>query len=151
MELLALEMLSDPAQLGDIRLRLSEWARRQHWSEAQVGEVVLALDEAITNVIRHGYQGRNDQPIWITAQIVQDPEHGEGLEIEVRDNGRQVDPACICGRPLDDVRPGGLGVHIIRAMNSTVVYQCVPGGGMRLVMRKYRTHKVQEAHEAGGG
>jgi serine/threonine-protein kinase RsbW len=51
-----------------------------------------------------------------------------------------VDPAEICGRDLDDVRPGGLGVHLIRAMMSTADYSRAPGGGMLLVMRKYKSH-----------
>ena len=56
------------------------------------------------------------------------------MEIIVRDFGPQVDPASIHSRDLDDVRPGGLGVHIIRSIMRDVDYSCPPDGGMQLRM-----------------
>jgi anti-sigma regulatory factor (Ser/Thr protein kinase) len=138
-----LELTSDAAELPGARSDLRAWVEQHGWSEQQVGEIVLALDEAITNVIRHGYKNATGQRIEILARMIDDPAGGEGLEIQVRDFGRQVDPKEICGRDLEDVRPGGLGVHIIHAMNSEVKYECAEGGGMRLTMRKYRTHTAE--------
>lgn len=137
---LELEMCSEPRCLPEIRERIRHWMETRDWSEPQVGEIVLALDEAVTNVIRHGYDNRPEQPIEIRVDSIADQEHGEGLEIRVRDYGKQVDPAVICGRDLDDIRPGGLGVHIIRAMTSNCEYRRADGGGMLLIMRKFRTH-----------
>jgi serine/threonine-protein kinase RsbW len=137
---LKFEVTSEAKYLPDVRARLRRWAADEGWSERQVGEIVLALDEAVTNVIRHAYNSEPQHRILVYAEPIVDPEHGAGCEIRVRDFGRQVDPGQICGRDLDDVRPGGLGVHIIRAMNSVVEYQRAEGGGMLLVMRKYRTH-----------
>jgi anti-sigma regulatory factor (Ser/Thr protein kinase) len=59
------------------------------------------------------------------------------LECDVRDFGRQVDPSTIRSRSLDEVRPGGLGVHIIRSVMDEVEYSRAEGGGMRLRMLKY--------------
>ena len=58
----------------------------------------------------------------------------------VAEGGRQVEPAQICGRDLCDVRPGGLGVHIIRAMTSGIEYRKAEGGGMLAILRKHRDH-----------
>lgn len=135
-----LEVTSDPQNLPRLREDVREWILARGWSERQAGELVLALDEAVTNVIRHGYDGRPKQRILVSAEVVSDPQEGEGVELRVRDYGKQVDPEKICGRDLDDVRPGGLGVHIIRAMTSTCEYQRAEGGGMRLIMRKYKSH-----------
>lgn len=140
---LEFELTSEPECLPDVRERIRQWAEPQGWSDRQVGEIVLALDEAVTNVIRHGYGGQPQQRILVRARVIDDPECGEGLEICVRDFGKQVDPSLICGRNLDDVRPGGLGVHIIRAMNSSVEYQRAEGGGMLLTMRKFKTHTAE--------
>jgi anti-sigma regulatory factor (Ser/Thr protein kinase) len=137
---LEFEVPSDPKHLPPLRARLRSWLEGHHWSEQQVGEIVLALDEAVTNVIRHGYLCQKEHRIIICARMIDDPGEGDGVEIRVRDFGKQVDPAEICGRDLDDVRPGGLGVHIIHAMNSSVSYQRAEGGGMLLTMRKFRTH-----------
>lgn len=137
---LQLECTSEAECLPDVRDRVRAWAEGLGWREQQISEVVLALDEAVTNVIRHAYENRPQQKIMICGEPVHDAEQGEGLEVRVRDFGKQVDPAQICGRDLDDVRPGGLGVHIIRAMNNSVEYRRAEGGGMLLIMRKYKTH-----------
>ncbi len=137
------ELTSDPRGLAKIRARVGAWAEGLGWSDRQVGEIVLALDEAVTNVIRHSYNDDPRQRILVSADMIDDPDHGEGVEIRVRDFGRQVDPTLIHGRDLDVVRPGGLGVHIMRAMTSTIEYQPAEGGGTLLIMRKYRTHTAQ--------
>ncbi|MCK4342201.1 MAG: ATP-binding protein [Phycisphaerae bacterium] len=140
--MLKFELTSDPKRLPEVRERVRGWIEGHDWPERQVGEIVLALDEAVTNIIRHGYEGDPRQRILVCAEVFDDPEQGQGVEIRVRDFGKQVDPERICGRDLDDVRPGGLGVHIIRALNSSVEYQRAEGGGMLLIMRKFKTHSA---------
>jgi anti-sigma regulatory factor (Ser/Thr protein kinase) len=55
----------------------------------------------------------------------------------IEDEAEQVDPCTIKSRCLDEVRPGGLGVHIIREVMDEVAYECRSGGvGMRLTMVK---------------
>ena len=139
---LHLELESDPNILPNVREQLKVWTRAHGWTDEQTGEIILAVDEALCNVIRHGYDSQGAQKILLTARIIQEPKHGEGLEIHIRDFGKQIDPAKIRGRDLDNIRPGGLGVHIIRAMMSSAEYSRADGGGMLLVMRKYKSHVV---------
>lgn len=139
-EPLELDLTSEPEGLPAVRDLLRQWLTERGWSEQQVHEIVLAVDEALSNVIRHGYENTPGRPIHMRLREITDAEQGGGLEICIRDYGRQVDPTQICGRDLDDVRPGGLGVHIIRSMMSTACYQIVPEGGMQLTMLKYRSH-----------
>jgi serine/threonine-protein kinase RsbW len=137
---LELEWTSDIRRMPDLRLQMRQWAEARGWTEPQVGELVLALDEAVSNIIRHGYDGQPQHKILIKAQGIHDVAKGEGVEIHVRDFGKQTDPAEIRGRDLQDVRPGGLGVHIMRAMVNQVEYQRASGGGMLVVLRKFRSH-----------
>ena len=58
------------------------------------------------------------------------------LEIIIEDDARQVDLDTIRSRELEDVRPGGLGVHLISEIMDDVVYEHREAGGMRLLMRK---------------
>jgi hypothetical protein len=74
-----------------------------------------------------------------------------GLRIVIEDLGRQTDPGAIKGRDLDDVRPGGLGVHIIREVMDEVVYEKRPGGGMRLTLVKCPHAPKDEAGASGQG
>lgn len=130
-----LHLTSDARQLGPIRDDIRDWVAAHGWNEMRVADVVLAADEALTNVIRHGYQNETDRPIDVWLRSARDGE--PGIEIEIRDYGRQVPLDAICGRNLDEPRPGGLGVHLIRSLMDEAVYSHADGGGMRLIMRKH--------------
>jgi anti-sigma regulatory factor (Ser/Thr protein kinase) len=135
---LELELRSDPEILPAVRQQFRHWAQPHGWTEGQIADMVLAVDEALTNVIRHGYGGEAGHTIFVCIQALEDPARGPGLEVRIRDHGKQVDPDTIRGRDLEDMRPGGLGVHIIQSVMDSAEYSCVPGGGMQLVMRKYQ-------------
>jgi anti-sigma regulatory factor (Ser/Thr protein kinase) len=141
-----IEMRSNPLYLSGAREMLAAVARRLGFSEEACGQIALAVDEALCNVIRHGYDRASDKPIWVSLWPVgamQQPGGKdcttEALRIIIEDEARQVDPAVIKSRNLDDVRPGGLGVHIIRAVMDEVTYEKREKGGMRLTMIKKRT------------
>jgi len=46
----------------------------------------------------------------------------QGLEILLCDRGPAVDPSKLCGRPLEEIKPGGLGLHFIRQAMDTVEF-----------------------------
>ncbi|NOT02367.1 MAG: ATP-binding protein [Phycisphaerales bacterium] len=125
----------DPTALADVRQRVRGVAEPIGFADQDVSNIMLAVDEAIANVIRHGYGGPCDEPINIRIQRVSMDE-AAAIQITIRDFGKQVEPDCIVGRSLDEVRPGGLGVHIIRTVMDDVVYSPADDRGMRLVMRK---------------
>lgn len=141
------ELHSDPAVLPEVRDKLRQWATAEGWTEDQINEIVLAVDEALSNVIRHGYGGPCEKRIDLTARMIDDAPDGAGLEITVRDFSEGVSPEQICGRELSDVRPGGLGVHLIKAMMEAVEYERADGGGLRLTMRKSKSHHAKSKHE----
>ena len=58
------------------------------------------------------------------------------ITICVRDYGKEVHPSQIKSRDLNDIRPGGLGVHIISECMDEVSYSPADGGGTVLTMRK---------------
>ena len=135
-----MQMQSDPMLLSGAREMVSWIARRSGFSDMDCSQIALAVDEALCNVFRHGYDRQTDRPIWLsiwsemgTAGDVKSPPR---IRIEIEDEARQVDPERIKSRDLDDVRPGGLGVHIIRQVMDEAVYARREGAGMRLTMVK---------------
>ncbi len=143
---------SDPRFLPVIRGAAQGMASIAGLDEADAHRVILALDEALANVIKHGYGNRHDQPIEVRFRPVSSDEGLSGIYIEVRDQGVQVDPSRIRGRDLDDVRPGGLGVHIIQSVMDDFHYSCPSAGGMLLKMVKYSTpHKSAGPGGTGAG
>ena len=57
---LQLEVRSDPRMLGLIRTVVHDWVDGFEIPHEVVHDVVLAIDEACSNVIRHAYEGRPD-------------------------------------------------------------------------------------------
>jgi len=124
---------SNPACLAVVRAAVEKLAHLAGFGEQEAGRIVLAVDEACTNIIRHQYGGRYDQRFDLEMRL--DPEAGI-LELALRDYGPERDPSLFRGRELKDVRPGGLGLHIIREVMDEVEYSAAPGGGMVLKLSK---------------
>jgi anti-sigma regulatory factor (Ser/Thr protein kinase) len=132
-----LEMFSQPRLLAAARSMVGNFAQRLGFNEIQCGQVSLAIDEALCNIINHGYERRPDGRIWISLWDMRtDP---PGVRVVIEDRAKEVDPATIKHRDLDDIRPGGLGVYIIREIMDEVVYERRDGGGMRLTLTKQAT------------
>lgn len=115
--LLRMELRSNPETLCAVRGAVGQLTERLGFTEAECRAVVLGVDEALTNIIRHAYAGHPDKPIEILFRRIQVSlcgKKGEALEIVLEDSGKNVDRAKLCGRALEDVKPGGLGLHFIR-------------------------------------
>lgn len=115
--LLKMELRSNPETLCAVRGAVAQLTERLGFSEPECRAVVLGIDEALTNIIRHAYAGHPDRPIEIFFSRIQTSsceKSGEALEIVLEDRGKKVDRAKLCGRALEDVKPGGLGLHFIR-------------------------------------
>jgi sigma-B regulation protein RsbU (phosphoserine phosphatase) len=129
---LALVLTKPPATLEiDSAARNCKLARQfiEHWAQAagfpdlERGSIVLAADEAVTNVIRHTYANSEDKRIILSASIA------DGLlRFQLRDYGPPVDPAALKGRALEDIKPGGLGLHLLQSVFSLVEHQPLPDG-----------------------
>jgi len=133
-----LQITANSKYLCIVRMAAQKVAEIVGMSEKVCGEVSLAMEEALTNVIRHGYGGECDKPIIIKLHPIPANEKvAGGVEIEIRDYGKQVPPEEIEGRDLDDFRPGGLGIHIIKSVMDKVEYSCPLESGMLLRMIKY--------------
>ncbi|MCP4710217.1 MAG: ATP-binding protein [Planctomycetes bacterium] len=133
-----IRVAADPANLCIVRSAVQKAAEKSGLDQHSVDAVTLALEEAMANTIRHGYGGPSNKPIIVSLNMLNnDDNHNAGLEILIRDFGRQIDPSKIKGRDLDDVRPGGLGVHIIYSSMDVVEYSCPSDDGMQLRLIKY--------------
>jgi anti-sigma regulatory factor (Ser/Thr protein kinase) len=110
-----LEMTSEPKECKQARNYVEDWARVAGYSDLERGRIVLAADEAITNVIRHTYRSTPDRPIILTAALT------DGLlHLRMRDYGPPVNKEELKGRELEDVKPGGLGLMLLRTVFSVV-------------------------------
>jgi serine/threonine-protein kinase RsbW len=137
--LLRLSLESNPEALCLVRAALERATEILHFSEPESRGIVRSVDEALANVIRHAYEGRGGQPIEVTCRRLTrrpDRKKAEGLEIVLRDSGTPVDPKKLQGRRLEEIRPGGLGLHFMKQSMDVVEFRRDNGKNL-LRMVKY--------------
>lgn len=103
------------------------------FSKKDTRKIVLALDEACSNVIKHAYEGDPAGTISLTLDV-----SDTDLRIEIRDTGKKVDISTIAPRDLAEIRPGGLGTHFIGSVFENVEYDTSGPKGTLLVLTKKR-------------
>lgn len=144
--LMKLELLSDPSLLCVVRAAIEQLTDLFGFQAPERRSVTRAVDEALTNIVRHAYGGQAGRPIEILFRRVPQRRGGkraDGLEILLCDRGLAVDPAKLRGRRLDEIKPGGLGLHFIRQSMDRVEFKRARGvNQLRLI--KY----LQSAREA---
>ena len=104
-----------PATLGDV-------------SEDVVADVLLALDEAVSNAVRHGSGA--GEPVMVTVES-----DGEWIEMSVRDSGPTPRLPRLPAEPPPVLHTGGRGLWLILQLVDEVRLQRVDEG-TRLVMRR---------------
>ena len=137
--LLKLELHSNPRLLRVVRGAVERLAEVFGFSPQGRRSVTRAVDEALTNIMRHSYGGLPDQPIAMYFRPVRRRADGGthcGLEVQLWDRGLKFDPANVRVRNSKQIRPGGLGLEFIRQSVDSVEYTRV-GRTNRLRLIKY--------------
>ena len=132
-ESVALSVPSHPKYLYVIRSAVYPVVLDAGFTKKEARKIILALDEACSNVIRYAYEGDPSQRLQLDVALAPDL-----LRIIVRDWGRKPDVAKIAPRKLDDIRPGGLGTHFMAQVFDSVTYDTSGEQGTVLTLVKKR-------------
>lgn len=125
---------ADLGRLADVRELVREVAASSEAPPACMDDLVQAVDEAASNVIRHGYGGT---PGWIdvTAELVEDR-----IVVTLEDEAAPFDPTTVpepdLTVPPERRRAGGMGIHLIRQAMDEFEHSARPGGGNILTMAR---------------
>jgi sigma-B regulation protein RsbU (phosphoserine phosphatase) len=126
--LLTLSVPSRPDRLKLIRGAVSEAAKLCGCGKDVARDIVIAVDEACQNIIRHAYGGSPNGEIELKIC------RGDGeLIILLRDFAETIDTSKVKPRNLDDIKPGGLGTHFIREVMDEVEFLAPPEDGGNLL------------------
>jgi sigma-B regulation protein RsbU (phosphoserine phosphatase) len=106
--LAGLSLHTDPCNLRLLRQTVCEVLGQFGCPASLRQRLVLALDEAAANVIRHAYAGDPNGRMTLTVHL-----EGMALVFRIRDWAPRVDCDRIKPRNLDEMRPGGLGINLI--------------------------------------
>lgn len=126
-----LKMASDPRLLSVVRSTVLEFAAVWGFEDDQRRGIMIAVDEALSNLIQHAYKNRCDREIELSCQA-----HDDSLEFTFTDRGEAPDLSKVCGQPLDEIALRGRGTHLIQQIMDEVCYERRPGEN-RLRLKKY--------------
>ena len=124
------EFSSHTGNLAPMRKFVRTFLDAYPFTERERLLMVLGVDEACTNIIRHAYHLRDDQLISLSLEAMPDC-----VRLRLRDYGKQTHAHTMKGRAHDLIRPGGLGLHLIRTAFDKVDY-ILKARGTELVMIK---------------
>ncbi|NWF98324.1 MAG: ATP-binding protein [Nitrospirae bacterium] len=123
---------SHPKFLSIVRSITSKIGEIYGINETIVNDLKLAVDEACTNIIRHAYKGDTTKKIILKYKL-------SPIQITVilEDNGIKADINKLKGRNLDDIKPGGLGIHFIKRVFDVFMLDEKKKKGNRLILIKH--------------
>lgn len=132
-QLAAEEYQARADQLKLLRLMVRGCLEKEGCEKDFVQRMVLAVNEACMNIIQHAY-GNRETEIFRVEIFIDDKE----LTFCLTDFAPTVEVESIKGRELDDIRPGGLGIHFIHELMDQVEFLQAPGenSGNILKMKK---------------
>jgi len=114
---------------------VTHYANESGLNETEVYAVQLAVDEATTNIVEHGYGQECPERIDITCEILED-----GLKVTIYDDAEPFTPDTVpepdMHVTLDEMKPRGLGIYLIHKMMDEVNYDTTPNKGNTLTMIK---------------
>ncbi len=129
-----LQVPADVKQLAIIRRFIEECAAAMEVDADASADMVQAVDEAATNIIVHSYRGA---PGTIDLEVSRE---GEWLVVLLRDQGPRFDPTKVSPPdltlPLEQRKPGGLGIHLMRHFTDRMAWRTTPDGGNELMLAK---------------
>ena len=124
-----LEINSDPSELKKVREKVEAFCK-ENQIKVNLLEIKLAIDEALQNIIRHAYKLDKTKKITIKLEKIS----GDSFKAEIRDFGERVPIDQIKHRALDDIKPGGLGVHFIKSISKEMTYEHKDEAGTLLTL-----------------
>jgi anti-sigma regulatory factor (Ser/Thr protein kinase) len=136
---------SEPRLLQILRGVVRRLAQGSGFSSSDEEGLAMAIGEAAANVICHTYKNRPGAKLALEIRGFPDR-----LEFTLDDSGPKVRPEIIRPRPLDDVRPGGLGTFFIKCFMDKIFYDEEFVGGNRLKLIKYLPGRQSSSDEGSG-
>src|SRR5262249_58539996 len=118
---LSVMLENDLSELQRLSKIVAEFADRHGLASELVSRLTLVLEEIITNVISYGYDDELEHEISVRLSW-KDP----NMKVEVEDDGLPFNPLKVpppdMGKPLAEMKVGGLGIHFVRERMNELQY-----------------------------
>jgi len=128
----SISFTADPVNLKMVRAKVSQIVQQLNFDDCAEQQLVLCIDEAVTNIYRHAYDNDDSGEIDLSFKL-----QNNTLVFYLRDYASLVYDNSIKPRDLTQTRPGGLGINIIDSvMDSWEFATPKDGYGNLLIMKK---------------
>ena len=128
-----LEITSHPQDLKKVRAFVRQFLGELPVDPQECELMVLGIDEACTNIIRHAYGCSDCEAIVLSCEQTR-----HKIRFRLRDYGRHADPDAFAGRPIEQIAPGGLGLFFIRRAFDHVDYRPRKLGTELVLIKEFR-------------
>ena len=136
-ELYLLDITSDMANLERVADFIADVAKKSNLTQRQSDDVQMAVDEAVTNVMEHAYEGQSDGMIMIKCRVDR-----KEFFVEIRDTGKPFDDKKVkkpdTKSPLSERSIGGLGVFFMKKLMDKVEFTHDQAGNITRMTKKLK-------------
>ncbi|MBW7888746.1 MAG: ATP-binding protein [Bacteroidetes bacterium] len=112
---------SQTHRLKEVREFVAEQAQLHGFKEDDINKIVIAVDEACTNIIKHGYRFAENETIEIQIN-----RNGNEFEILITDHGKKFDPSSVAVPDMQEYlshyHRGGLGIYLMKRIMDKVEF-----------------------------
>lgn len=120
--------------LSLIRSTLKNLLEREKWALRDIHPVILAVDEALTNIMEHAASQNKEEPVHIIFHLT--PRY---FFVSIRHKGKPFNPKPVSKQEvqarLQKRQRGGYGLYLMHTLMDTISYRTTPQGN-ELVMKK---------------
>lgn len=128
-----IEFNSLPSNVALARVATGTFASQLDFNLNDLEEIKVAVAEAVTNAIVHGYDHKTDKIVKLTAEIGK-----ESLLIVIEDEGKGIEDIEKVLQPAYSTDPErmGLGFAFMQSFSDSFKVESSPGKGTRVTMTR---------------
>lgn len=116
-DILSRTWTSCPSELGSIRRNITKSCSLLSYTKEETNLIVLAIDEACSNIMRYAYKNCTDGEILVEVSKTEDQ-----VVIKLHDYAKKASDDCIKIKPSSPLKPGGLGLSLINEVMDSVQF-----------------------------
>lgn len=124
-KLASLSLAPGPDTVARALAWLEKVGEKEQWSPHMAFKLSLCVDEALTNILMHGFQSRDDSSPPNIALVIHACD--KLLAVDIVDNGLPFDPtqrtSPELASSLDEAIPGGHGLRLMRHYLQDIQYR----------------------------
>lgn len=127
---------STTENLSIIRDFTTEAAKKIGFSNEQISKIILAVDEAVTNIIKHAYHYKIDGEILVSIEFIDNKFSVTLIDKGIHFNSSNI-PEPDLKKYYSERKVGGLGMYLMKKLMDEVIYSNLTDESNKVTLIKY--------------